>query len=232
MNRLDLLDDLQAVDLRLEENARARREAEARLADNSSVRAAQSALESESQRLNQSRARQRALELEVSGIEDKIKSADARLYGGRVTNPKELRGLEQDEQMLKRHKSEVEDRLIEAMSEVESNEGNLQARRLGFAKISAEHEAAALRDREALHALEAEAVQLKRTRDEIRARLRDGDLNVYESLRREKKGRAVAHINGHACAGCGSEVPSGLLSRARVGEELVFCSNCGRILIP
>jgi predicted nucleic acid-binding Zn-ribbon protein len=55
---------------------------------------------------------------------------------------------------------------------------------------------------------------------------------VYEGLIKSKKGRAVAHIKGAACSACGFAIPSGLASRARVGEELVFCVNCERILVP
>ena len=72
---------------------------------------------------------------------------------------------------------------------------------------------------------------MARERDELRARLSEVDLQVYDSLYESKKGRAVAHVKGSSCAACGYAIPSGLASRARMGEEIVYCANCGRILV-
>ena len=57
-------------------------------------------------------------------------------------------------------------------------------------------------------------------------------LQIYDGLRRDKKGRAVAVMKGKSCSACGYEVPSGLIARVKNGTDLVYCSNCLRILLP
>jgi uncharacterized protein len=230
MNRLDRLSDLQTMDIRIEENRRARQEAEARLANDAARVSAQNDLEAANRAANQWRARLRALELEADSIGERIKGVDARLYGGRINNPKELSGLEQDELMLKRRKSEVEDRMLEAMAQLETAEAQVASRRAALDKITIARAAAHAHDHAQLEELGAEADKLKVAREQLRAQIAPADLQVYDDLFRTKKNRAVAHLKNTSCSACGFAVPSGLASRAKLGE-LVFCANCGRILV-
>ncbi len=232
MNRLDLLTELYAIDMRIDGSSRAQRQAEAHLADDAEVVAAQQAVDVTTQQVHELRARLRSLELEVDGLGDKIKGVDTRLYDGRVSSPKELRGLEQDEVMLKRRKSEVEDRMLELMAQLETAEAALTAQRTTLDRISADRSASTARDRNAIEELGSEADKLKHAREQLSAQIAPGDLATYESLRRDKKGRALARMKGAACEACGYALPSGLASRVRMGQELSFCVNCGRILIP
>jgi predicted nucleic acid-binding Zn-ribbon protein len=232
MNRLDLLQELQAVDMRIDEHLRTRRELEDRLSDESAVAASRRESDAAQSRVTALRTRLRTLELEEQSLEDKIKSVDARLYGGRVSNPKELSGLEQDEQMLKRRQSELEDRMLELMADAESAEADASAKRAALEKISAARDESNTRDRAARAESESAEAKLNAAREQLRSQLAADDVRVYDSLRREKRGRALAQIKGANCSACGYAVPSGLASRVRVGEELVFCTNCGRILVP
>lgn len=232
MTLLDRLNDLQAIDIRIEDNARARQETAKRLADDSTQRAAQSAFDDATRRAHEIRAHVRALELEVNGLDDKIKSVTARLYGGKVTNPKELSGLDQDVKMLRRRLSELEDQLLGTLAEVDSAETEMTNLRAAHDKIVRARNESVARDTAALRELGTAGEELRHARAHAAAQIPAVELQRYESLRGEKKGRAVTHLKGTACALCGFTVPSGLASRARVGEELVFCSNCGRILAP
>jgi predicted nucleic acid-binding Zn-ribbon protein len=231
MIHLDRLVDLQAIDIRIEENARSRREAEASLADESSLDASHAALDNSDRHANEIRARLRSLELEANGIGDQIKTVEARLYDGRTINPKELSGLEQDAEMLKRRKNEVEDRMLDAMGELETAETTHGTNRSVFDRVSAERSAVTAHARAELAELEEAAFRLRRAREQLCAQIAPTDLTIYENLRREKKGRALAHIKGSSCEACGFSLPSGLASRARFSKELEFCNNCGRILI-
>jgi predicted nucleic acid-binding Zn-ribbon protein len=232
MSRLDLLAELQAIDIRIAENSRTEREVNQRLVDDVELVTAQQAVDAAVIHANEIRARLRSLELEVNGIIDKIKTVDARLYGGLITNPKELTGLEQDELMLKRRKSEVEDQMLEAMSQQESTEAALAGHRADLERISADRSTSTARDQAALQVLKSTGDRVNRAREQLCAQIEPGDLALYESLRRDKKGRALSRMKGTACEMCGFSVPSGLASRARVGQELSLCPNCGRILVP
>ena len=231
MNRFDQLTEIQSIDMRIEENIRSRREAETRLGDKETLVASQKSLEETNRIVNEIRARLRSLELEENGMGDKIKEVEARLYDGRTNNPKELSGLEQDDEMLKRRRNEVEDKMLEAMVQLETAEAENSRNRAVLDQVSAETSGAAAHARVELEDLEAAAAKLSLAREQLCARIAPADLAIYENLRREKKGRVLVHIKGSACEVCGFSVPSGLASRVRVGNEIEFCSNCGRILI-
>lgn len=232
MNRLDQIAELQSLDIRIEENARSRREAEKRIDDQSSVLDSREAVDQTERKLREIRTRVKSFELEASGIGEKLRGVEKRLYDGRTSNPKELEGLEADSQMLKRNKSDVEDRLLDTMAEQEEAEAILASEQSLLEKATTEASASTARARRDLEEIENRETKLKSDRERLRAQITPEDLSLYEGLRREKKGHAVARLKGSACDGCGCSLPSGLLSRVRVGRDIEFCNNCGRILVP
>jgi predicted nucleic acid-binding Zn-ribbon protein len=230
MNQISLLVELQNLDMRSDENAAARAALETKLADASALASARVALETFGKQAHALQAQLRALELETNGLAEKLKQVNERLYSGRITNAKELAGLNQDEKMLQRRKSELEDKELALMEQIENADAVTREKRAAYEKLAAETNARNEKERAELQKLDALDPALARKRDAIRAQLPAETLRAYDDLRRTKKGRAVAHIKVASCAACGYAVPSGLISRARLGNELVFCANCGRIL--
>ncbi len=230
MNQISLLVELQNLDMKSDENASARVLLEKKLADTAGLDAAHAALERADKQAHDLKAQLRALELETNGLAEKLKTVNERLYSGRITNAKELAGLNQDEKMLARRKSELEDQELALMEQIENADNAARDQRGLYEKIAADTNARNKKEHAQLDALDAADAELARKRDSIRAQLSLETLRVYDELRQTKKGRAVAMMKGSSCATCGYEVPSGLISRVRAGTELVFCSNCQRIL--
>ncbi|HZQ06272.1 MAG TPA: C4-type zinc ribbon domain-containing protein [Anaerolineae bacterium] len=230
MKQISLVIELQNLDMRIDEHANVRASLQTKLQDASAVNVARVDLESSDERANELKAKLRSLELETSGLTDKLKQVNERLYSGRITNAKELAGLNQDEKMLERRKSELEDVELGLMEQIEASENALKSKRAEYEKVLAQSNAQADHARAALRDLDAADADLSRKRDALRGQLSAETLRVYDELRRTKKGRAVAQIKSSSCSACGNQVPSGLISRAALGDELVFCVNCGRIL--
>jgi predicted nucleic acid-binding Zn-ribbon protein len=232
MSEINLLVELYNLDMRIDENASVLAALETKLADSSKVDVARGAFESTNKHTAELKARLRTMELEANGLTEKLKQINERLYSGRITNAKELAGLNQDEQMVEKSKRELEDRELALMEQIEAAEETVAEKRAEYERIAAEtssenaHERAALREHRELEA------SLLRKQNNVRTQVSPESLRVYDDLRRLKKGRAVAMVKGDSCSACGYAVPSGLISRVRLGSELVFCSNCGRILAP
>ena len=74
--------------------------------------------------------------------------------------------------------------------------------------------------------LAAELVQQAAARQAVSAPL----LTTYDSLRLRRGGRAVAKLDGEECSACLVAASPFSLEAARFGDELVYCSNCGRLL--
>ena len=84
----------------------------------------------------------------------------------------------------------------------------------------------------AQHARLTERLAAERTRQAAaRHTAPAGILHTYDTLRPRRGGRAMARLDGDACAVCLVAVsPSRTAAAAHDGEELAFCENCGRIL--
>ncbi|MCZ7587125.1 MAG: C4-type zinc ribbon domain-containing protein [Deltaproteobacteria bacterium] len=52
----------------------------------------------------------------------------------------------------------------------------------------------------------------------------------YEGLRKLKAGVAIVKADGGVCQGCNMSVAPRIINTLQRNEELVFCSNCQRIL--
>ena len=84
--------------------------------------------------------------------------------------------------------------------------------------------------------LEEQAVLLRdieREENERRATI-DGipqmDLELYQQIRLQRRGIAVAKVVDRTCSACGSTLNTGLLSAAHSPTQLTHCDTCGRIL--
>jgi predicted nucleic acid-binding Zn-ribbon protein len=221
---------LQSIDAEIDEKRESLSSVEAELANNEDVLVASEAVRASEETVRELRSRLRSLELDVEGVSSKIAANESALYGGEVTNPKELAGMEQELDYLRRRRTAVEDDMLVLMGEVEAQEEKLQAaqgllsrteRRWRTAQSELVKDAEELRSR--LATLEAE-------RKETARGVSEGNLAVYESLRRQKGGQAVALLDDGVCQGCRVAVPTSLVQRVRRGSELVHCGSCQRVL--
>lgn len=233
MNLLALLWRLQATDTELDEKAKRLEQIDAALADAPNLDAAHAAHTEAQKRLATLRAQLHDSELQALALDAKIKSIEERLYSGRVTNPKELDGMEKDLQMHQRQRRALDDKLLELMEGVEQ----AQARVDDTAHTLEQIEAARARELEHLarerEALTARLAELRLVREETRAHLNShaDALRLYDQLRQTKSGRAVVQLKRDACGSCGFAIPTAQIQRVREGNTLVLCSGCGRILV-
>ena len=72
--------------------------------------------------MDELRHQQHSTEWEIDDITSKINTAEGQLYGGRITNPKELSGLQQEINVLKSHRDPMETKALEIMDQVELTE--------------------------------------------------------------------------------------------------------------
>ena len=166
----------------------------------------------------------------VKGQQVKIEQAESSLYGGRVHNPKELQDLQNDIASLKRFLSTLEERQLEAMlgaelaqaaqQAAEAALGELQSRRGDEHRQLIEERAGLVKRVERLRAEREAAV------NDIPAPSRE----VYERLRQQRRGIAVAEVTEDACSACGNPVNASLQQSARSTVQITYCSSCGRIL--
>jgi predicted nucleic acid-binding Zn-ribbon protein len=153
-------------------------------------------------------------------------SAD--LYSGRIRVPKELSSLQQEVAALKARRTQLEDRALTLMEQIESSRAGVTRRTTELQTVEAEWRS---RQAELNGSIESERkviVGLAQRQREIMSAIDSQALQTYQALRRQK-GSAVARVEQGICRGCRISLPSSELQRAR-GGSLVQCSSCGRIL--
>lgn len=191
------------------------------------------ALEAECQELEATQKQQkkelRELELEDGTLRARAKALSDKLYGGRITNPKELQTFEEELAHAKARIDAVEEDILTRMEAVEGGDADLAARCESLEKARKERD---LRQAD----LDAEGrrlvVELKGLRDQrgkLAAETEANSLKRYDDLRTKKHGLAVVRIVHGSCAGCNMHLTDMKVQQAR-SETITTCGTCGRIL--
>ena len=222
--------DLQVIDLGIDEAERNLCVVESGLGESEEIHSARESLTQASELQAGLRRRLRNLELDLEGVIEKRKASEKTLYSGKVKSPKELSGLEQEVQLLKRRQVEVEDETLELMSQLETANERLdgERKRLEGLEIEWGEEQAELKEKQA--ALSSRLSLLRERRESLQAAIDPEDLVTYEDLRRRKGRQGVALVQNGICQGCGVAVSTSKVTRVLRGGELVHCANCERIL--
>jgi predicted nucleic acid-binding Zn-ribbon protein len=176
---------------------------------------------------------ERSLNLCESDVEKqqiKIQQTEASLYGGKVHNPKELQDLQKDIISLKRFLETLEERQLEAMLAAESAEQELQTAKTDLARVQSN-----LKEQNKGLTKESETLRkdLERLNSERQAVVTDiasQALNVYDQLRKQKRGLAITTVTDNSCEACGTTLTPSQQQTARSTSQLFHCPTCGRIL--
>jgi hypothetical protein len=160
----------------------------------------------------------------------KIEQTEAALYGGKVRNPKELQDLQNESAALKRYLDTLEERQLEALFAIEDLEAVFKERSIALSKIAADAEALDKKLNAEKANLTLELKRLESERQAAASTITPEDLGLYEKLRQQRRGVAVAKVNVNTCSACGSVINPSLLQAARSPNQLSRCDSCGRIL--
>jgi len=81
--------------------------------------------------------------------------------------------------------------------------------------------------------IESDIKKLVRKRETSLKDINTRTLSIYNRLRRGKGGIAVSTVDPvkHSCKGCYKQLPPQKVLEIRRGEKIIFCENCGRILV-
>jgi len=211
-NRINEIDKILGQDIELQQSQRALDEAKLELSD---------------EQKNLRRAEDVVKDLKV-----KIEQTEAMLYGGKVRNPKELQELQAESAALKRHLTTLEDRELEAMLAVDNAEQKTTAASNELSTVQSKFAGQfSLLNGERLN-LSEKISRLETERNVAVGMIPEDDLTIYEQLRKQRRGIAVAKAIDKSCSACGSSLTPALIQQAVNSPILVRCPTCGRIIYP
>jgi predicted nucleic acid-binding Zn-ribbon protein len=203
---------------------------EVALSEDQAVKEAQKSLDQASRQLEAQRKSLRQAEEQVREQRLKIEQTESTLYSGKVRNPKELQDLQNETAALKRYRSTLEDRQIEIMIAVEEAEASQQETRRALEQEQAQFQQKSAELTHEQENLEVELARLETEREAAARSIEAADLALYNQLRQQRRGIAVAKVSDNACSACGSTLNASLLHAARSPSQIVRCDACGRIL--
>lgn len=230
MNQPFKLYRLQQIDSQLDWTRARLEEIDVILANKSELQKAQQRHEKTNLELSTAQKELRQAEENVNQQQLKIEHTESTLYSGKVRNPKELQDMQNELAAHNRYLSVLEERQLKAMFTEEEAAANNQAT---FEQLELVQEKSA-QQRETLNKeKEGLLVDVSRLEDERLAAangIPEPDMKLYNTLRLQRRGIAVAKVSDETCSACGTTLSSTLLDSARKPNQLNLCETCGRIL--
>lgn len=230
MRKVDLLRQLQELDIRIDTARTTLAQLVPRIGDRTALEQRAAELPRKQQQLHRLEAEQRDLELQTEERRNKIRADESKLYGGRVTNPKELASLSDEVAQDRRQVSALEDKLLALFERVDEASAEVRDLRESLAREASEWESIQQAARARKAETEAALASHQDQRTALCEQIDAADRATYESLRRQKGGIAVAHVQQRTCQTCRVALTPAQEQRARMGADLVSCHSCGRIL--
>jgi uncharacterized protein len=189
---------------------------------------AQVALESAKLRVKQLESARKDLELEVEGKKQLIVRYANQQFQTRKNE--EYRALQHEIDQCKDAIFGIENQEIELMEQGEAAQKEVlrATQEANATRKLVDEQLAQLAARE--DNLQKELASLQLNREELAAAVDESARSRYERLTRSKGENVVVGIQHGVCGGCHMRVPPQLLVQCQGEQELVSCSNCGRIL--
>ncbi len=229
-SQMGLLRELQSLDLYID---RLRQEV-AELDRGERLRAK---IERSRQRLEDVKARYQEIhaeaidqELRLQAFDERLRRAEADLYSGRITNPRELQLLQREIEQAKQSREEMEVEMLRIWERMETMKNDIDEaeRDLEYAERVYQAQMEEFHQRKA--ALEAEIEFHLKERAKLTEQIDPNVLARYEQLRQRLGGTAVAVVEQKACSVCHTLLTPYILKRLQNEDALITCESCGRLL--
>lgn len=223
--------DLQLLDWDIQESEQSITKIRARLADDSQRNAAKQSVCRIAARLSELVTPRRHSEGAIQQIESRIEHIEQRIYGGMVTNPRQLEAFQEEKAILQRQHSEEEDALLEVLVEIEElNSADILAKET-YEEMNSAREREIIELQSSERILNQELPGLYERRSEMLTECPPLALATYDAVRKSRGGHAVALVERGACQGCRLKLPSHELQQVRTSQNIVQCGSCTRIMV-
>lgn len=220
---------LQELDTRAEAGRRRLAEAPVRVAAlDATLAGATEALERAKAALAESQAARRELEKEAAVAQQRVSKYKEQLM--QAKDNKQFHALQHEIATFSAEVQRVEELEIGRMLEVDERTAAVKAAEatLGAEKKRVSAEKAAI-DAESTQ-LTTEMASLQRARSELVTTIEPRLLTTYETVAKGRKGTGIARVVDGLCEACRVRLRPHLYNQLRVGDQIIQCESCVRIL--
>jgi len=177
-------------------------------------------------------------QLQINKIERRIKELDTnkneiqkKIYGGVVSKVKELQALKTEDERIEKDIKELNNyanKLLVKLSEFEDSIVTV-ASEVKILRKDWDEKFPELKKRSDDLALIIQ--ENKKSRDFLFKSIPDDLSIIYERLLKAKDNIAVSKVDSGSCSVCHVKFPLSIEGDLVSGKDIVFCDNCGRILV-
>jgi predicted nucleic acid-binding Zn-ribbon protein len=169
-------------------------------------------------------------ERRLQELDERIRRAEAELYSGRVTNPRELQLMQQEIENAKKTRDELDLQMLQLWETLETMKRDIDASERDLRQIERFYEAHMEDYRQRKAALEGEIAFNEQEREKLAQQIDPEVRQRYQTLRERLGGIAVAVVEQKACSVCHTLLTPYTLKRLETEEALITCESCGRLL--
>jgi len=184
-------------------------------------------------RRNDVLAQEKRLDDEATSTEAKAKEMERKLYGGTVSNVKELQAMEADVKSLRHRRDELEELELEVMEQREVLDREVAGLEAQRAEIQAAIDALTATITDAEAAIDRDLASEELARRDAASTVPPDLLQMYDSIRAKNRGIGAARLVGDTCQACRLSLPATEVERVRrlPADQLARCDNCGALLV-
>ena len=172
--------------------------------------------------------KQKEKEKDLAQKEANIKKFEGQL--SQVKTNKEYTALQQEIASLKADNSLLEEEIIKALDSVDAAEDEVRKEKERLKQVEKESHARQNELGQKEKTLHEAIENLKKTREEIIKQVASDARSLYDLIISKKQGLALVKVNGEICGACRLQLRPQLINEIRLGQSLIVCENCSRIL--
>jgi uncharacterized protein len=221
---------LQKIDLQIDHANQQIKKINDLLKNNAALNAAQEKLNQIKAFHEQKTAELLQVEASARNKQIKIEQSESAMYKGNISNPKELKDLQNEIASLKKILGQIEENQFQLMSDLETLDENLKKVEAEYSTVLTECEITNQGYFQQIETLKKETERASAERAVTFGQLQPEHIAIYEKLRNSKNHIAVTKVEDESCSTCGSEISASDIQKARGSASLLFCPSCGRIL--
>ena len=176
-------------------------------------------------------SKRKKLEDTVELQNEKIKNDEKKLFSGTIMSAKELENYQEEVKILKQKNSEIEDKILELMIELEEMSDKVKQAMAEKDKVEANLNRINNEMNEKIEVLKHIVEGLRKRKDDVISRIPRDHLKRYNEVKTKKGGIAVSVLKNNFCSVCNMEIPMIAAEKIEDIDEIYSCPLCGRMAV-
>lgn len=180
------------------------------------------------EKLKSMAVRRKDRELELAKKEEDVKKLQVQLY--QLKTNKEYGAMLTQIEGIKADKSVLEEEIIKVLDEADELKQNINKEKEFLNQEEAKTNAEKKNIQDRIRQIEENLNTLEAKRSQLIPAIEPKILKNYERILKNRDGLALVVVRNNACQGCFMNTPPQVINEIQMGERIVVCEMCARIL--